>query len=60
MSKQDDERRDDTPAVMVNLLSFKKDADGGNEGMTGQWLIATTEKPLQKALAGSTPYRMKS
>lgn len=27
---------DDTPVVMVNLLSFKKDADGGNEGMTGQ------------------------
>jgi uncharacterized protein (DUF1330 family) len=26
----------DTPVVMVNLLSFKKDADGGNEGMTGQ------------------------
>ena len=27
---------EDTPVVMVNLLSFKKDADGGNEGMTGQ------------------------
>ena len=26
----------DTPVVMVNLLSFKKDADGGNEGMTGE------------------------
>jgi uncharacterized protein (DUF1330 family) len=26
----------DTPVVMVNLLSFKQDADGGNEGMTGQ------------------------
>ena len=27
---------EDTPVVMVNLLSFKSDADGGNEGMTGQ------------------------
>ena len=27
---------EDTPVVMVNLLSFKKDADGGNEGMSGQ------------------------
>jgi len=27
---------EDTPVVMVNLLSFKQDADGGNEGMTGQ------------------------
>lgn len=26
----------DTPVVMVNLLSFKDRADGGNEGMTGQ------------------------
>jgi len=26
----------DTPVVMVNLLSFKKNADGGNEGMTGE------------------------
>ena len=26
----------DTPVVMVNLLSFKQEADGGNEGMTGQ------------------------
>jgi len=26
----------DTPVVMVNLLSFKEEADGGNEGMTGQ------------------------
>ncbi len=26
----------DTPVVMVNLLSFKERADGGNEGMTGQ------------------------
>jgi len=25
----------DTPVVMVNLLSFKAAADGGNEGMTG-------------------------
>jgi uncharacterized protein (DUF1330 family) len=25
----------DTPVVMVNLLSFKAQADGGNEGMTG-------------------------
>ena len=25
----------DTPVVMVNLLSFKNRADGGNEGMTG-------------------------
>jgi uncharacterized protein (DUF1330 family) len=25
----------DTPVVMVNLLSFKADADGGNEGMSG-------------------------
>ena len=25
----------DTPVVMVNLLSFKDRADGGNEGMTG-------------------------
>jgi len=25
----------DTPVVMVNLLSFKREADGGNEGMTG-------------------------
>ena len=25
----------DTPVVMVNLLSFKAEADGGNEGMTG-------------------------
>ena len=27
---------EDTPVVMVNLLSFKKDADGGNEGMSGE------------------------
>ena len=27
---------EDTPVVMVNLLSFKHSADGGNEGMTGQ------------------------
>jgi len=27
---------EDTPVVMVNLLSFKQDADNGNEGMTGQ------------------------
>jgi uncharacterized protein (DUF1330 family) len=27
---------EDAPVVMVNLLSFKQDADGGNEGMTGQ------------------------
>lgn len=27
---------EDTPVVMVNLLSFKQEADGGNEGMTGQ------------------------
>jgi uncharacterized protein (DUF1330 family) len=26
---------EDTPVVMVNLLSFKDRADGGNEGMTG-------------------------
>jgi len=26
---------EDTPVVMVNLLSFKQEADGGNEGMTG-------------------------
>ncbi len=26
----------DTPVVMVNLLSFKEEADGGNEGMSGQ------------------------
>ena len=26
----------DTPVVMVNLLSFKKAADGDNEGMSGQ------------------------
>ncbi len=26
---------DDTPVVMVNLLSFKESADGGNEGMSG-------------------------
>lgn len=26
----------DTPVVMVNLLSFKRDADGGNEGMSGR------------------------
>jgi len=26
---------EDTPVVMVNLLSFKEQADGGNEGMTG-------------------------
>jgi uncharacterized protein (DUF1330 family) len=25
----------DTPVVMVNLLSFKAEADGGNEGMSG-------------------------
>jgi len=25
----------DTPVVMVNLLSFKAEADGANEGMTG-------------------------
>ncbi len=25
----------DTPVVMVNLLSFKEQADGGNEGMSG-------------------------
>ena len=27
---------EDTPVVMLNLLSFKDEADGGNEGMTGQ------------------------
>lgn len=27
---------EDTPVVMVNLLSFKDRADGGNEGMTGE------------------------
>ena len=27
---------EDTPVVMVNLLSFKENADGGNEGMTGR------------------------
>lgn len=26
---------EDSPVVMVNLLSFKNKADGGNEGMTG-------------------------
>ncbi len=26
----------DTPVVMVNLLSFKDRADGGNEGMSGE------------------------
>lgn len=26
----------DTPVVMLNLLSFKDAADGGNEGMSGQ------------------------
>lgn len=26
----------DSPVVMVNLLSFKQDADGGNEGMSGE------------------------
>lgn len=26
---------EDTPVVMVNLLSFKDRADGGNEGMSG-------------------------
>lgn len=26
----------DTPVVMLNLLSFKENADGGNEGMSGQ------------------------
>jgi len=26
----------DTPVVMVNLLSFKENADGGNEGMSGE------------------------
>ena len=26
----------ETPVVMVNLLSFKDRADGGNEGMTGR------------------------
>ena len=26
---------EDQPVVMVNLLSFKNKADGGNEGMTG-------------------------
>lgn len=26
---------EDSPVVMVNLLSFKAEADGGNEGMTG-------------------------
>jgi uncharacterized protein (DUF1330 family) len=26
---------EDTPVVMVNLLSFKERADGGNEGMSG-------------------------
>ncbi len=26
----------DSPVVMVNLLSFKKEADGGNEGMSGE------------------------
>jgi len=26
---------EDTPVVMVNLLSFKAQADGGNEGMSG-------------------------
>jgi uncharacterized protein (DUF1330 family) len=27
---------EDAPVVMVNLLSFKPAADGGNEGMSGQ------------------------
>jgi uncharacterized protein (DUF1330 family) len=27
---------EDTPVVMVNLLSFKNRADGGNEGMSGE------------------------
>ncbi len=26
----------DTPVVMVNLLKFKREADGGNEGMSGE------------------------
>lgn len=26
----------DTPVVMVNLISYKKEADGHNEGMSGQ------------------------
>jgi uncharacterized protein (DUF1330 family) len=26
----------DSPVVMVNLLSFKQNADGGNEGMSGE------------------------
>ena len=27
---------EDTPVVMLNLLAFKKEADGGNEGMSGE------------------------
>jgi uncharacterized protein (DUF1330 family) len=34
--KQLMEGPEDTPVVMVNLLSFKDQADGGNEGMSGR------------------------
>lgn len=46
---------EETPVVMVNLLSFKKDADGGNEGMTGQesyGLYAEKMRPFVESKGG--------
>ena len=38
----------DTPVVMVNLLSFKDRADGGNEAMSGQESYGKYAERMQK------------
>lgn len=38
----------DTPVVMLNLLSFKDRADGGNEGMSGQESYGRYAANMQK------------
>ena len=39
---------DDTPVVMVNLLSFKEHADGANEGATGVASYGKYAEKMQK------------
>jgi len=43
---------DESPIVMVNLLRFKEQADGVDEGMTGAEAYATYGANIQKYLEG--------
>jgi len=38
----------DTPVVMLNLLSFKREADGGNEGMSGETSYGKYAEQMRK------------